>query len=240
MELVREGGLIFEWLISDHLTVPAVAVRLILAALMSGIIGIGRGRHGHAAGLRTHIIICIGSAMTAMVGIYTLNTLGLQDTDPLRISAQVMSGIGFIGVGTIMIKGNSHVTGLTTAVGLWTTAVIGIAVGIGFFHGAVLCTVITLFAMVILEKLEKMTNIGKGKGRLYLECSSPEAVNGVIDILTSADFLMYNIEVVAAKSGISGNVGIECVYNLRRGMNRAEVVKRIQMLSDVVYAVETH
>ncbi len=240
MDAVFGSGMLYEWLFSDRLTVPGVAVRLILAALMSGVIGIGRGRHGHAAGFRTHIIICIGSAMTAMIGIYALNDLGIADADPLRISAQVMSGIGFIGVGTILIKGNSHVTGLTTAVGLWTTAVIGIAVGIGFFHGAVLCTVITLFAMVILEKLEKITNIGKRKGRLYLECSSPEAVNGVIDVLTSEEFLMHNIEVVTAKSGISGYVGIECMYNLRRGMNRVEVVKRIQTLEHVVYAVETH
>jgi len=227
-------------LFSAELSVAAVAVRLILAALMSGIIGVGRGRHGHAAGLRTHIIICIGSAMTAMIGLYVLNGLNIAETDPLRISAQVMSGIGFIGVGTIMIKGNSHVTGLTTAVGLWTTAAIGIAAGIGFFHGAVICTAVTLFAMVILEKLEKATNIGKRKGRLYLECCSPEAVNGVIDILTSEEYLMHHIEVVTAKSCIGGYVGIECMYNLRRGMDRAEVVRRIQGIENVVYAVETH
>lgn len=240
MNFLFESIHLYDLLFSAQLTVPGVALRLCLAALMSGIIGIGRERHGHAAGLRTHIIICIGSAMTAMVGIYALNGLGISDADPLRISAQVMSGIGFIGVGTILIKGNSHVTGLTTAVGLWTTAVIGIAVGIGFFHGAVLATVITLFAMVILEKLEKMTNIGKRKGRLYLECNSPEAVNGVVDILTSEEFLMHQVEVVPAKSCISGYIGIECIYNLRRGMNRVEVVKRIQALENVVYAVETH
>ena len=231
---------LYDLFFSDRLTVISVALRLCLAALMSGIIGIGRERHGHAAGLRTHIIICIGSAMTAMVGLYTMNNLGIAEADPLRISAQVMSGIGFIGVGTILIKGNSHVTGLTTAVGLWTTAVIGIAVGIGFFHGAVLATVITLFAMVILEKLEKLTNIGKRKGRLYLECCSPEAVNGVVDILTSEEFLMHQVEVVPAKGGRSGYIGIECIYNLKRGMNRVEVVKRIQNLEHVVYAVETH
>ncbi len=234
------GFYIEELLFSADLTLWAVAVRLIFATLMSGIIGVGRGRHGHAAGLRTHIMICIGSAMTAMIGLYSLNGLGLAETDPLRISAQVMSGIGFIGVGTIMIKGNSHVTGLTTAVGLWATAAIGIAVGIGFFHGALICTAITLFTMVILEKLEKLTALGKRKGRLYLECSSPESVNGVVDILTSKEFLMYNIEVVTARSGISGYVGLECVYNLKRGLDRVEVVKRIQAIEDVVYAVETH
>lgn len=230
----------YELLFSGDLSILSVVVRLVLATLMSGIIGVGRGRHGHAAGLRTHIIICIGSAMTAMIGIYVFNNLNLRDADPLRISAQVMSGIGFIGVGTIMIKGSSHVTGLTTAVGLWTTAAIGIAVGVGFFHGAVICTVITLFAMVILEKLEKMTNLGKGKGRLYMECTVPERVNGVIDVLTSDEFLMYNIEVVSAKSGIHGYIGIECMYNLRRGVDRKEIVKKIQALDNIIFAVETH
>ncbi len=227
-------------LFSAQLNIASVTLRLILAALLSGFIGIGRGRHGHAAGLRTHIIICIGSAMTAMIGLYVFGDLGLAEADPLRISAQVMSGIGFIGVGTIMIKGNSHVTGLTTAVGLWTTAAIGIAVGIGFFHGALICTLVTLFAMVILEKLEKATNLGKRKGRLYLECTSAESVNGIIDVLTSKEFLMHNIEVVTARSCICGHVGIECMYNLKRGTDRAEVVKRLQEIPDIVYAVETH
>jgi len=229
-----------EMLFSPNLTIPSVALRLVLATVLSGIIGIGRGRHGHAAGLRTHIIICIGSAMTAMIGLYALATPGLEGADPLRISAQVMSGIGFIGVGTIMIKGNSHVTGLTTAVGLWTTAAIGIAVGVGFIEGALICTAVTLFAMVILEKLEKATNIGKRKGRLYLECTSPEAVNGIIDMLTSDEFLMHNIEVVGAKSGIAGHVGIECMYNLKRGVDRVQIVKRTQAIDGVAYAVETH
>jgi len=229
-----------ELLYSSDLSILSVTLRLVIATLLSGVIGVGRGRHGHAAGLRTHIIICIGSAVTAMIGIYVYDVLKLPEADPLRISAQVMSGIGFIGVGTIMIKGNSHVTGLTTAVGLWTTAAIGIAMGVGFIHGAVICTLITLFAMVILEKLEKMTNLGKGKGRLYMECTSLECVNDVIEILISDEFLMHNIEVVSPKSEIKGHIGIECMYNLKRGVDRKEVVKKIQAIEWIIYAVETH
>ena len=90
-----------------------------------------RERKGRPAGMRTHILVCLGASMTTMSGFFVVHTLGIE-SDPLRISAQVISGIGFLGVGTILITGRMHVKGLTTAAGLWTTASIGIALGAGF------------------------------------------------------------------------------------------------------------
>ena len=91
-----------------------VILRLVVAALMGGLIGSERGRHGRPAGLRTHILICIGAAMTSLTSMYLSEMLGFND-DVARISAQVISGIGFLGAGTIMIRNNSVITGLTTA-----------------------------------------------------------------------------------------------------------------------------
>ena len=112
-----------------------VLIRTVLAMLAGGIIGLERGKQGRAAGMRTHILVCMGAALTAMIGFYLYDSLAIT-TDPMRISAQVISGIGFLGVGTIMLKGRFQITGLTTAAGLWATATIGLAFGVGFYAGA--------------------------------------------------------------------------------------------------------
>ena len=94
----------------------SITVRLILALLLGGLIGMERGRHGRAAGMRTHVLVCIGACMTALVGLFMSDV-----ADSTRIAAQVISGIGFLGAGTIMIRNQSVITGLTTAAGLWAS-----------------------------------------------------------------------------------------------------------------------
>ena len=104
----------------SELNLVTTVIRLVLAMIVGGVVGIERGKQGRAAGMRTHILVCVGSALTVMIGIYMYN-LGMS-TDPMRISAQVISGIGFLGVGTILLKGRFQITGLTTAAGLWAKA----------------------------------------------------------------------------------------------------------------------
>ena len=101
--------------------VASIAIRLILALLIGSVIGLERGKQGRAAGMRTHILVSIGSCLTVMIGIYVSTALGFS-SDPMRVSAQVVSGIGFLGVGSILLKGRFQITGLTTAAGLWATA----------------------------------------------------------------------------------------------------------------------
>ena len=101
-------------------------LKIAIAMVVGGVLGMERGKQGRAAGMRTHILVCMGAALTAMTGVYATEVLGFG-TDPMRISAQVISGIGFLGVGTILIKGRFQITGLTTAAGIWTTAGVGLA-----------------------------------------------------------------------------------------------------------------
>ena len=96
----------------------SVTVRVLLAAVLGGLVGSERGRRGRAAGMRTHVLVCLGAAMTSMVGLYSAEVLGFTN-DPLRVSAQVISGIGFLGAGTIMTRNHAQITGLTPAAGLW-------------------------------------------------------------------------------------------------------------------------
>ena len=131
-----------------------VLVRCVLSVIIGGFIGSERARHGRAAGMRTHILVCLGSALTSMIGIYVSQGLG-NTGDVLRISAQVISGIGFLGAGMIVLKSNNVITGLTTAAGVWTTGIIGIAIGYGFYEGALIATVLFLTAIILFSKFER-------------------------------------------------------------------------------------
>ena len=150
----------------------SVALRLILALVMGGLIGMERGLHGRAAGMRTHILVCVGACMTALVGIYIMRINPGENIT--RIAAQVISGIGFLGAGTIMIRNQSVITGLTTAAGVWCTATIGIALGYGFYLGAIVATVIALITATWLTRLETGK---KNLMRVYLELEHPDQVS---------------------------------------------------------------
>ena len=187
----------------------SVLTRLFLAVAFGGIIGIERGRHGRAAGLRTHCLVCLGSTMTALIGLFAANVLN-NNGDILRISAQVISGIGFLGVGMILVRNRSIVTGLTTAAGLWATSAIGIAIGFGFYLGAFAATVFCVIIASVLGLLEKK---GKMATYLYLEISNIRAARKIIGQLQEAFDSNISAEIVSAKSKIDGNIGISIVVN---------------------------
>ena len=137
----------------------SAALKVFLALIVGGIIGMERGRQGRAAGMRTHILVCLGSALTAMIGLYASDVLGLG-SDPLRISAQVVSGIGFLGVGTILIKGRFQITGLTTAAGLWASACMGLCIGAGFIEGAVVACVLIIMTITVTTMPTRYSPLG--------------------------------------------------------------------------------
>lgn len=129
--------------------------RLLIAVILSGLIGLERESHGRAAGLRTHILVCLGSTLITLTSIHIFEIYkGVSNIDPARIAAQVVSGIGFLGAGTI-IRSRASIRGLTTAASLWTVAGIGLAVGVGFYQGAYTTTLLVLITLFLLNKIEK-------------------------------------------------------------------------------------
>ena len=129
-------------------------IRLTLACLLGGLIGIERERLRHPAGFRTHILVCIASALVMLSNIYIFeNYRNYANIDPARLGAQVISGIGFLGAGTILKEGVT-VKGLTTAASLWSVAGIGLAVGLGFYTGAIFATVLVLITLVVFSRFE--------------------------------------------------------------------------------------
>lgn len=120
---------------------------------MGGIIGIERDIKNHAAGFRTYILVCLGSTMVMMTNQFISESYNTGD--PSRMGAQVISGIGFLGVGTILITNNNHVRGLTTAAGLWSAACIGLAIGIGFYEGAIVGSVSIFIIMIFFQRIKR-------------------------------------------------------------------------------------
>ncbi|HOD93504.1 MAG TPA: MgtC/SapB family protein [Clostridia bacterium] len=217
-----------------ELTPITMPIRLILALLCGGFIGMQRERHGRAAGFRTHIIVCIGSTLAAMTGIFMADTLG-YDTDPMRLSAQVLSGIGFLGVGTILVTGHLHVKGLTTAAGLWTIAAVGLAIGAGYYEAAILCVLILAVVMTYLS------NFGSRRIKIdiYLEVTGSRNINSAIKDITKAGYVVENIEVQSAKSGTYGNIGLSIVIGMPKKTKEEKVIEDITAVENVVLVVRS-
>lgn len=204
-------------------------IRSLAAVIIGGLIGSERARHGRAAGMRTHILVCLGSCMTAMTSMYISQTLGVGDAS--RIPAQVISGIGFLGAGMIILKSNNVITGLTTAAGVWTTATIGIAVGYGYYIGVIIVTVLFLATIILFAKFERHR---KSAEVIYIELDNLYKVNTTLAELKKYIPEAFSYQIFAPKSNHSGNVGINLVIDKRIDLD----VSRLTEIENVVFAIE--
>ncbi|MFA5523358.1 MAG: MgtC/SapB family protein [Tissierellales bacterium] len=179
------------------LSIKDVAIRLIISVVLSGIIGIERESIKRPAGLRTHILVCVGSTLVMLTSIYIFDSFnGMTSLQPDRLGAQVISGIGFLGAGTIIRQGDT-VRGLTTAASLWAVACIGIAVGAGFYIGAIISVLLVLVTLLSFTKLEK--RIKARRNYLNLKITSinkPGQLGKICKIIGDLGGHILNIEIV--------------------------------------------
>lgn len=154
-------------------------IRLVLATLLGSLVGLERQRLDWAAGLRTHMMVCVGSALAMIVSAYGFGDV-IQNSginlDPSRIAAQVVSGIGFLGAGTILFLRHEVIRGLTTAAGLWTVACVGLAVGSGLYEAAVITTALALIILALIKPLERKL-FGREKQRVIRMVISREVTS---------------------------------------------------------------
>ncbi len=221
--------------ITDFNTV-SVIVRVVLAALAGALVGLEREFHGRAAGLRTHMMVSLGAALTTMLGLYASIELGVA-SDPLRVGAQVISGVGFLGAGTILLRGGgSRITGLTTAAGLWAAASIGLAVGMGFYLGAFLTVAAVLLTFTLVSRVEMLMNRKRLRMAIYLELTSVEAVKPTLDNLKSA-YGLLEVQITPPRSGTSPHVGMEVLVRVPPKMTVEENLARFEALPEVVFVL---
>ena len=186
----------------DNLDFLSVFARLILAVICGGVIGLERERKRRPAGFRTHILICLGAALTTLTSQYIVLELHLF-TDLARLGAQVIAGIGFIGAGTIIVTKRRQVKGLTTAAGLWASAIVGLCLGAGFFEGAIYATALILLAELLFVKLEYFLISSAKSFNVYVEYSDSAALPYIVDAIKQTNTYIYDLE-ISKKSAARG------------------------------------
>ena len=182
----------------------AITLRLCLAVVCGGMIGIERSIKHRPAGFRTHILICLGAAMTTLTSQYMLITMNMF-TDVSRLGAQVIAGIGFIGAGTIIVTKSQSVKGLTTAAGLWTAAIIGLVCGAGFAELAIFVTLMVLFAEVVLSRVESKFVRKVNDVNIYIEYTRAAAIEEIYAILREKKINVSNFEISRVHGSESKN-----------------------------------
>ena len=194
------------------ITVLSVSLRMVLAALCGGAIGIEREFKRRPAGFRTHILICLGAAMTTLTSQY-LSLVMHYYTDMARLGAQVVAGIGFIGAGTIIVTKRQRVKGLTTAAGLWTVAIIGLALGGGFYEGALVVTLLVLVAELLFSKMEYRLLNSAPEINLYVEYADKASLERIIKRFRETGIKILNMEIT--RSAGNKNHNACAIFSLR-------------------------
>ncbi len=223
---------LFNWdiIIGDWKFLIEAAIRLLISVVIGVIIGSERAKHGRAAGMRTHALVALGACLTSLMSIYISKYLGAGG-DVMRISAQVISGIGFLGAGMIIIKNNDIITGLTTAAGVWTTSIIGIALGYGFYSGAIICAVLFLATIIIFTRFEKRK---RATELIYVEINDLNKANKTLEEITNVLDMEINHTVIPPKSGFQGNLGFMITISKQVKLD----LNKLCEIDNVVYVFE--
>lgn len=173
-----------------------ILLRLLLSMLLGGLVGLERERSNHAAGLRTHILVCMGSTLIIMLSIYGFSEFVHEVNiriDPARLASAVITGVGFLGAGTILFTGKS-ITGLTTAASVWVVAAVGLSVGAGFYFASVAATFLILLTLVVFNKLEQRYIKGS-KLHLFMiyAVSTPGLLESISGLLEGEDITVKKL-----------------------------------------------
>jgi len=180
-----------------ELNAISISVRLALAMILGGIIGLERGIKKRPAGMRTYMLVCIGATLVMITNQYL--TYLFPYSDPARMGAQVISGIGFLGVGTIIITRDRQVRGLTTAAGLWASACMGLAIGIGFYSGALIGMVFIFIVTTIMHRLD-IELIRRSRAMdMYIELTDTSHIYKILDHMRENDIKVTHMEVMRPK-----------------------------------------
>lgn len=210
-----------------------ILIRLALACFLGGLIGFERERNKQPAGLRTHILVCVGATLVMLCNIFIFEKYkGVANVDPARLGAQVISGIGFLGAGTIIKEGLS-IRGLTTAASLWVVACLGIAVGIGFYAGAIISTSFILVVLAFFSKFEYLFNIKTLKSVLILKSVNAEGqINVIGNKLKEFEIVYSNVSVESAEDNL---IAIRVYLTKSKDISNSKLMEELYKLQGIKY-----
>lgn len=214
-------------------TMQNLIIRVIVSMFLGGIIGLDRGMKHRGAGTKTMTVVCLGATLIMLTEQYIqINFPGLANMN--RLAAQVISGVGFLGVGTIIIS-NHRVRGLTTAATLWASAAIGLAVGIGFIEGGVLITLVMLISLHLLPFVERFATRNSRYCNVIVDLEESRYLHMIIQDLKAAGIFVDSMEISTSKIGDS--VSVYLILHTAKATENTEIYEIITR-SDKVESVD--
>ncbi len=217
-----------------EVTYFAVILRILIAAVLGGFMGLERGLKNRAAGLRTYMLVCVGACLIMLTNQFIYQVYG--QGDPVRMGAQVISGIGFLGAGTIIVTRRSQVKGLTTAAGLWTAAGVGLALGIGFYEGAIAGFVTVLAVMTLMQYMDNRMRNKTKSFEIYVELNSQTTLG---DLLRQIREMEIEIRDVQKQTGadVEGNIrAYSATLETKKRTPHQIILEKIVTIDGVIYA----
>jgi len=219
------SSLLGQW--SIDLTLGSIILRLTLATIVGGLIGAERSNKHHTAGLRTNILVCLGSCVAMIVNQF------LDGADNARLGAAVLTGIGFIGAGSIMVTSRSQVTGITTAAALWGGCCIGLAIGCGFYTVAIVATILVVICLICLPAIEAKLKESTRGFELHVELNSRPDLAKLLDLVRSKNIVVKSItyDPAYANTGLS----VYSISFFSQGKNYVKYNELIEELKKLDY-----
>lgn len=221
-----------------EVTYLAIAIRILVAVICGGLIGLERGMKNRPAGLRTYMLVCVGACIVMLTNQYVVQITNTGD--PTRLAAQVVSGIGFLGAGTIIVTRRNQIKGLTTAAGLWAAAGIGIALGIGFYEVALVGSFAIFAVMTLLQKMDNKMHRKTKVVEVYIEIAKDMSLG---DLLHKIRETGLEVQDVQRESGLEtdngeGNRAYIALLKAKKRCNHVEVVESVRQIPNIVYVEE--
>ncbi len=219
-----------------EVTYLAVAIRILLAILTGGLLGLERGMKNRPAGMRTYMLVCVGSCLIMVTNQYVYQVFGTGD--PVRLGAQVISGIGFLGAGTIVVTRRNQIKGLTTAAGLWASAGIGLALGIGFYEAAVLGSVAIFTVITLLQRMDNNLHRKSKQLEAYIELSEAISLGDFLRTVRDSGIEIYNVQQEQSGDNEDKNRAYVATLKTKKRSNHEEILEQIADISGVAYLEE--
>ena len=217
-------------------TLTAVACRIFAALIIGGILGLERGMKNRPAGLRTYMLVCVGSCLIMLTNQYIYQLTGAGD--PMRLGAQVVSGIGFLGAGTIVTTRRSHIRGLTTAAGLWAAAGVGLALGIGFYEAALIAGLTIFTIMTLLYRFDSRMHRNTRLLEIYVELGANLSLGAVIHHVRDLGLEITDVQHDSNNMMESGQRAFIATLRSPNRRNHLLLIEEIRKLDGILYLEE--
>ena len=214
----------------------SIIIKLALAMICGGILGMERGKKNRPAGFRTYMLVCVGATLVMLTNQYLCETYGTGD--PARLGAQVISGIGFLGAGTIIVTGRNRVKGLTTAAGLWADACLGLAIGVGFYSAAIIGGVMILLVMSVLHRLDDRLVANARNVDLYMEFQKMSDLGAFMARIKEFGMKITDIEMTKSNSAEDIGVAVLLTLKLEKKRPHTEIIQVLSQVEGVCYLEE--